>query len=143
MKNEKLEVARQKIESAKRKVEARKLLDKITSPQMVELAEQAGNPEIDSASDLDSLHQGFRNRAKTENARFALTTDSEYWACICFQTREQKEHFLAALKILEFGDKYLDGLLVAKRLGVILPESQVAYRTDPKLNKDWLSFVKE
>lgn len=143
MKNEKLEAARQKIEAAKRAAADRKILKKSPPPILVEQIEPSGNPEADSAADLDALQQGFRNRAKAENDRFALATDSEYWACLCFQTREQKDHFLSVLKILEFGDKYLDGRLVAERLGVKLPESQVPYKPEPKLDKDWLSLVKE
>ena len=141
--SDKLTIAREKVAAAKREAEARKILKKNPPPVLVEHPEQTGNPEADSAADLDAVQQGFRNRAKQESDRFALATDSEYWAAICFQTREQKEAFLSALKLLEFGDKYLDGRLVAERLGVKLPESQVPYKPEPKLDKDWLSFVKE
>lgn len=141
--SDKLTIAREKAAAAKREAEARKLLKKNPPPVLVEHTEQTGNPELDSSADLDAVQQGFRNRAKQESDRFALATDSEYWAAICFQTREQKEAFLSALKLLEFGDKYLDGRLVAERLGVKLPESQVPYKPEPKLDKDWLSFVKE
>ncbi len=141
--SDKLTIAREKAAAAKREAESRKLLKKNPPPVLVEHPEQTGNPELDSAADLDAVQQGFRNRAKQESDRFALATDSEYWAAICFQTREQKEAFLSALKLLEFGDKYLDGRLVAERLGVKLPESQVPYKPEPKLDKDWLSFVKE
>lgn len=141
--SDKLTIAREKAAAAKREAEARKLLKKNPPPVMVDLPEQTGNPELDSSADLDAVQQGFRNRAKQESDRFALATDSEYWAAICFQTREQKEAFLSALKLLEFGDKYLDGRLVAERLGVKLPESQVPYKPEPKLDRDWLSFVKE
>ncbi len=141
--SDKLTIAREKAAAAKREAEARKLLKKNPPPVLVEHPEQTGNPELDSSADLDAVQQGFRNRAKQESDRFALATDSEYWAAICFQTREQKEAFLSALKLLEFGDKYLDGRLVAERLGVKLPESQVPYKPEPKLDRDWLSFVKE
>lgn len=139
----KKDAAKQKIEAAKREAEARKALKKNPPPVLVEMPEPSGDPEADSAADLDAVQQGFRNRAKAESDRFALATDSEYWACLCFQTREQKEAFLAALKILEFGDKYLDGQLVAERLGVKLPAASVPYKPEPKLDRDWLSFVEE
>lgn len=138
----KKDIAREKIAAAKRDAESRKALKKTPPPVLVELPEQTGDAEKDSSADLDAVQQGFRNRAKAESDRFALATDSEYWACICFQTREQKEAFLSALKILEFGDKYLDGQLVAERLGVKLPGSQVPYKPEPKLDRDWLSFTK-
>ena len=141
--SDKLTIAREKAAAAKREAEARKLLKKNPPPVMVESPEPSGNHEIDSSADLDAVQSGFRNRAKQESDRFALATDSEYWVAICFQTREQKDAFLSALKILEFGDKYLDGQLVAERLGVKLPESKVPYKPEPKLDRDWLSFVKE
>lgn len=139
----KKEAAKQKIEAVKRDAEARKRLKKTPPPAMVKMPEPSGDPEMDSAADLDAVQQGFRNRAKAESDRFALATDSEYWACLCFQSRDQKDVFLAALKILEFGDKYLDGQLVADRLGVKLPVANVPYKPEPKLDRDWLSFVKE
>ena len=139
----KKDAAKQKIEAAKREAQARKVLKQNPPPVLVEMPDQTGDSEKDSAADLTAVQQGFRNRAKQESDRFALATDSEYWAAICFQTREQKEAFLSALKILEFGDKYLDGQLVADRLGVKLPGSQVPYKPEPKLDRDWLSFTKE
>ena len=139
----KKEEARQKIEAARREADIKKRLKKNPPPQMVELPEITGNPESDSLADLDAVQAGFRDRAKQEASRFELATDSEYWACVCFQSREQKERFLAALNILEFGDKYLDGQLVAERLGVKLPSADVPYKPEPKLDREWLSFVKE
>jgi hypothetical protein len=139
----KQDIAREKIAAAKREAEARKALKKNPPPVMVEMPEPTGDSEADSAADLDEVQRGFRNRAKAESERFALATDSEYWACLCFQSREQKEMFLSALKILEFGDKYLDGQLVAERLGIKLPAANVPYKPEPKLDRDWLSFVKE
>ena len=67
---------------------------------------------------------GFKGRAQVENQRFLDATDSEYWFAVCFQTREQKEEFLEKLKLMEIGDKYLDGMEVAKALGIEL-ESRV------------------
>jgi len=49
------------------------------------------------------------------------TMDSEHWIAICFQNRDQKEEFLRKLKLPKtIGDKYLDGMRVAKVLGVTL-----------------------
>lgn len=45
-------------------------------------------------------------------------TDSEFWFCIGFQNRAQKDEFLTKLGIMELGDKYLDGVEVAKTLGI-------------------------
>ncbi|WP_216364377.1 hypothetical protein [Pantoea coffeiphila] len=112
-----------------------------TMPQMVTLPELTGDAEVDSKADLDALQEGFRQRAKAEASRFELTTDSEYWCALCFQTREQKEVFLKALDLFTHGDKYLDGQLVAERLGIKLPEGHVPYKPDGKIVKTWLEFT--
>ena len=135
-------LAKQKIEAAKRGAADRKLIRANPLPQYVEPVEQTGNAAVDSAADLDAVSAGFRKRANDEGKRFALATDAEYWTCICFQTREQKEHFLAALDLLKFGDRYLDGQEVAKQLGIELPEADVPYKTSSKVDPTWASFVK-
>ena len=143
----KKEIAKQKIEAAKREAANRKLLKANPVPQYVAMPELTGDAEADSANDLDAVQAGFRKRAADEANRFALATDSEYWTCICFQTREQKEHFLAALDILKFADqstggRYLDGQEVAKQLGVTLPAANVPYKTSAKVDPTWVEFVK-
>ena len=139
---EKLQIARQKIDAAKRGAADKKLLKANPVPQYVTMPELSGNAEKDSAADLDAVQQGFRKRAADEGKRFALATDSEYWACICFQTREQKESFLVALDILKFGDRYLDGQAVAKQLGVALPKADVPYKTSAKPDPAWVELTK-
>lgn len=134
--------ARQKAEAARRSAQAMILRAKNPPPKYVDMPEPTGDPQADDASALDAVQAGFRKRAKDEQRRFELVTDSEYWACLCFQTREQKEAFLAAMNLLRFGDKYLDGTLVAKELGVTLPSADVPYNTSAKVDRKWLEFVK-
>jgi len=85
-------------------------------------AEQLAEMDIEqrAAEEVSEILEGFRARAGREQDRFVDATDSEHWIAVCFQTREQKEEFLSKLKLLELGDKYLDGMLVAERLGVNL-----------------------
>ena len=97
-----------------------------------------GSVEADSQAEASEILKAFRERAKAEQERVKNATDSEHWCAICFQTREQKEQFLRALDLIELGDKYLDGLKVAKRLGVSLAKTTVSYKpgkVDPKLAK--------
>lgn len=60
-------------------------------------------------------------------------TDSEYWVAICFQTREQKEEFLRKARLIDLGDKYLDGIAVARVMGIKL---QSRIPSLPRLNLD-------
>nr|DAQ44804.1 MAG TPA: hypothetical protein [Caudoviricetes sp.] len=107
----------------------------------IELPEETGDVEKDSEAELDALQKGFRDAIKREDKRFELATDSEYWFCVCFQSREQCNAFLKAMDLLEIGDKYLDGQEVAKKLGVKLPEADIPYRTEGKIDKAYLEFV--
>ena len=135
--------ARDKRIQAKQAAANKKKLKENPPPTYVNLdeVEFSGDYEADAKIELDEVAKGFRDRLKDENTRFALATDSEYWACLCFQTREQKEVFLKALALIDLGDKYLDGQEVAKVLGVTLPEGNVPYNTGDKSDKSWLEFV--
>lgn len=138
-------------EKAKRKEEAKiKLAEaksraarkKLKSPVLYNIPEQTGNPEIDSKADLNEVQKSFRERIKMENERFQNTTDSEYWFAVCFQTREQKEAFLKAMNLFLIGDKYLDGVEVAKQLGINIPAANINYLPNGKVDKDFVKFVK-
>lgn len=82
--------------------------------------------------ETSAVLEAFKARAKREKERFALATDSEYWVGLCFQTRAQKEAFLAGAKLLQAGDKYIDGRLLAKRMGIALPDADVPYNVSAK-----------
>lgn len=131
------EEAKIKLAEAKNKA-ARK---KLKTPVMYNIPEQTGDPEIDAKADLDEIQKSFRERIKIENDRFKNTTDSEYWFAMCFQTREQKEAFLRAMNLFLIGDKYLDGVEVAKQLGIDIPDANINYLPDGKVDKDFAKFV--
>lgn len=97
--------------------------------------EYTGDAEVDSKAELTELQQAFRERKKNEARRFELATDSEYWVALCFQTRAQKETFLKALKLIQYGDKYLDGRLLAEKMGITLTEEEMPYNTSAKVDK--------
>ncbi|EGY53133.1 hypothetical protein [Neisseria shayeganii] len=130
-----------KLEAAKQKAKQAVAKHKRSKDPAVIMPEPTGNPEVDSKADLDAVQQGFRDRIKNESNRFELATDSEYWFAACFQTREQKEAFLKAIDLLAHGDKYIDGRLLAEKLGITLPDADVPYRTEGKIDKDYAQFV--
>lgn len=92
--------------------------------------------EAEALAEVSEILTGFRGRAKREDQRFVDATDSEYWIAICFQTREQKEEFLHKAHLIDLGDKYLDGMAVAKVMGIKLTSripSMPSLRLDRKL----------
>lgn len=87
------------------------------------------------AADLNEMQLAFRARAKQEKERMEKATDSEYWFCVCFQSRAQKNAFLAGAGLAVIGDKYLDGTLVAQALGVDLPPEKIPYNVSARVDK--------
>lgn len=75
-----------------------------------------GDVGEDSKQEVSALLQAFRDRNAQEQKRFVNATDSEYWFCVCFRTRDEKEEFLRRFGLDELGDKYLDGERVAAKL---------------------------
>lgn len=71
-----------------------------------------------------AIHEG----RKQQQQAIELANDTEYWFAVYFQTREQKEHFLQAMKWIQHGDKYLDGRWIAKQHGVELPPRPSPYK---------------
>jgi len=81
-------------------------------------------PDVDireqTEAELEALRSDFQKRAHAEQDRFTDATDSEYWVAVCFHTRQQKEEFLAGMKLDDLGDKYIDGVEAARRLKILL-----------------------
>lgn len=104
-------------------------------PDCLEGIPYTGNAEQDSALEMSATLKAFKDRAKAEEKRMQDATDSEFWLCVCFQNRKQKEEFLAKLGLLADGDKYLNGQKVATAIGVELTPTDVSFRDariDPK-----------
>ena len=103
--------------------------------------EYPGNVEGDAQAEIGALESAFLSRAKNEEKRRRFATDSEYWCCLCFESREQKETFLRALDWIQHGDKYLDGLDIAAQMKIPLPDAQVPYvKSKPDAKLDALSL---
>lgn len=73
--------------------------------------------EGDCQEELSATLKAFKSAAANEQDHFVDNTDSEYWVCLCFQNRDQKEEFLRQAGLIADGDKYLDGVEAAKKLG--------------------------
>jgi hypothetical protein len=95
-------------------------ITQVKRPDPIAAAKHTGQADADSQADLSELLKAFKTKSQAENARFLDATDSEFWLALCFQNRAQKEQFLRALDLIAEGDKYLDGEVVAEKLGVKL-----------------------
>ena len=83
-------------------------------------------PEQVASQEVDNMMALIRENRKNYAERFRDVEAGEFWFCVCFQSRGQKEEFIQGL--LEkyapndtperFGDKYISGLELAEILGV-------------------------
>lgn len=101
-----------------------------------------GDIDADVAAELGALEAGFREREAKETTRMTNEIDSENWFAVVFETRAQKEEFLAKLRLLDIGDKYFDGRDVAKVLGVELSPSGREYRPEPRIDPKLAALAK-
>ena len=90
--------------------------------------EYTGDAEVDSKAEMSAVLTEFKSRAKAEEARRAKATDSEYWFCVCFQSRAQVEEFLRKSGWAKPDQKYLDGQKLATKLNVPLTPETIPFR---------------
>lgn len=104
-----------------------------------------GNPEKDALKQTELTLEALQNkeRKKALREKLRVTTDSEFWCALCFETREQKDAFLQGVGVYEDGDKYIDGAAFARRLGIQLPEATIDYRPAARPNKRLQQLVKD
>ncbi len=113
------------------------LADPVPSPLDANEALYTDNIEANTALDdatIVSEFSAIREGRQAQARAIELANDTEYWFAVYFQSREQKEAFLKAMKWFEHGDKYLDGQYVAKKQGVSLPPRPAPYKVG-KLDK--------
>jgi hypothetical protein len=99
-----------------------------------------GDAEGDAKEELSQLEQGFRDRIAAEAGRKQSATESSYYAVIACETGEQMDALLRGLGVEPGkGDLFVDGRVIADRLGIKLPKAEVRYnpgaKADPKLSR--------
>lgn len=85
--------------------------------------EESKPPAAEEArQEVSAALSAFRARDASERKRREKVTDSEFWFCACFASREDKEAFLKAVGLLRKADKYIDGYELAKAVRVDMAE---------------------
>lgn len=82
--------------------------------------EMSGDFEQDAAAEYDAVERDFLDNESVAGDPYRVAIDPEFFFVVCFQSRAQKEEFLSKSGIgaAVGGDKYIDGLRLAKHLGV-------------------------
>lgn len=94
--------------------------------------------ESECLEELGEVEQSFRERMSAENKRFRDMCDTEYWCCICFTSRAQKEEFLESLNF--DGDlKYIEGKEFARTVKRPVKTEDLRFARIGKGSKEYLS----
>lgn len=73
--------------------------------------------------------------------RIDSSNDMDYFFCVVFLSMEQRDAFLAATGWDEYGARYVNGLELARKLGVKLPESFYKPPVRTGADKSMLEFA--
>lgn len=96
--------------------------------------------ESDVEKELLDVEKSFRERMSVENKRFRDMCDTEYWFCVCFTSREQKDEFLRSLQ-LNPDEKYIDGKELARAVKRPIKTKDLEFARISKTSKDYLSNI--
>lgn len=102
----------------------------------LENVEYVDNVEKDTNAEMSALLKAFKETKENIKKIKQQATDSEYWFCICFQSREQKDVFLKEKGWDEIGNKYLDGSKIARIEKIELPSVQGRFITERQTMKE-------
>jgi len=74
--------------------------------------------EASATAEMSEIVRLIKEKKKESSDRFRTANDTDYWVALCFQCREQRDEFLRKAGWSDLGEKYLNGLEIARRLGV-------------------------
>lgn len=79
-----------------------------------------GKPSIDSEREFSEVLRQFKARDSRDRKRQEDADDAEYFTVLVFQTKAQRDEFVAAVGEDGPDHQYLDGLRVAEKLGITI-----------------------
>ena len=95
--------------------------------------------EVACEQELGEVEKSFRERMQAETKRFRDMCDTEYWFCVCFTSRAQKEEFLRSVGMDE-DLKYIDGRELAKEVRKPIKTRDMEFAKIKPVNKDYLDI---
>jgi len=75
--------------------------------------------------ELDTLGQRLREQSKASREWLKLVNDTDYYFTVVFLSQAQRDAFLKATGWDKYGQFHLDGLALAKALGIELPQVEL------------------
>lgn len=111
-------------------------------PNPIDGIDWTGDPEVDAQMELGATENAFIENEQQRLEAYRMTLDPEFFFVVCFQSREQKAEFLqkAGFAAAGLGDKYLDGLRVAKFMDIDIKPIPLQKKTPKPMPKPLRGF---
>jgi hypothetical protein len=107
------------------------------TPKKTKPAEPEQTAEDEGEAEMTEALAAFKQASKRENDRFAQATSPDFWFGVYFETKEQRDEFLAFLKALDLLEvQWINGRKLAEKLGCRLRSPRLprkSFKIDPKL----------
>ena len=100
------------------------------------------NLEKETLEELGDVEKSFRERMNAESKRFRDMCDTEYWFCVCFTSREQKEEFLKKIG-METDVKYIDGKDMARAYRKAIKTPDLDFAKVKPYDKEYCNRARE
>lgn len=90
---------------------------KIDSSKVFSKPKIKGDIEQDALEEVDEI-SAFSKKAKAESEMFKGNTDANYFSVITFNNSDQLDEFLNKVGLTPSDKQYIDGVALAKKLGI-------------------------
>ena len=100
------------------------------------------NLEKETLEELGDVEKSFRERMNAESKRFRDMCDTEYWFCVCFTSREQKEEFLKKIG-METDVKYIEGKDMARAYRKAIKTPDLDFAKVKPYDKEYCNRARE
>jgi len=122
------------------KAELKPLRTMPEAPDPLADCQQSEDLEADTKEQLGAIEKGFRERQRLEQQRFLAATETAFYCCLVFDSNAQCDAFLKATGLDKSqSDLFVDGRVLARQMGIELPEPVIRFdrefKTDKKLTK--------
>jgi hypothetical protein len=91
---------------------------KVSKKDAIQYKSEGQDIEQDSLDEVNEVISSFSKRGEDEQKKFKDNVDANYFTVISFNNKEQLDEFLKKIKINVPDRQYINGLTLAKALGI-------------------------
>lgn len=102
-------------------------------PNLTEGIDPTGDLETVAARELGAVGQAIAEAKRAQYDYYRASTSPDFYVLLCFQTPDQRDEFVTKIGWGVKGDRFLDGLEIAARLGVEIQPIALEPKKLPKV----------